>query len=99
MFHKVALTALSFLAILSAQQVGTLTAVTHPNLPCDDALTLKFVTKGANTNVGSHLYLMNSESENEPFKFVNQNFTFDVGASNLPCGLAGALYFSENGCR
>ncbi|KAG6832993.1 Exoglucanase [Tephrocybe sp. NHM501043] len=162
MFPKVALTALSFLAIVSAQQVGTLTAETHPKLPwykctksggcasqssgavtldanwrwthattgatncytgntwdetlCPDgvtcaancaldgadysgtygdALTLKFVTKGANTNVGSRLYLMNSDDRYEMFKLVNQEFTFDVDVSNLPCGLNGALYFSE----
>ncbi|KAG6907917.1 Exoglucanase, partial [Tephrocybe rancida] len=167
MFPKVALTALSFLAIVSAQQVGTLTAETHPKLPwykctksggcasqstgavtldanwrwthstsgstncytgqtwdktlcpdgatcatncaldgadysgvygvttSGDALTLKFVTKGANTNVGSRLYLLNSDSKYELFKLLNQEFTFDVDVSNLPCGLNGALYFSE----
>ncbi|KAG6830311.1 Exoglucanase 1, partial [Tephrocybe sp. NHM501043] len=167
MFPKVALTALSFLAIVSAQQVGTLTTETHPKLPwykctksggcvsqssgavtldanwrwlhstsgstncytgnswdaslcpdgttcaancaldgadysgtygvsvSGDALTLKFVTKGSNTNVGSRLYLMNSDSQYEMFKLVNQEFTFDVDVSNLPCGLNGALYFSE----
>ena len=26
---------------------------------------------------------------------MNQEFTFDVDVSNLPCGLNGALYFSE----
>ncbi|CAE6459644.1 unnamed protein product [Rhizoctonia solani] len=29
------------------------------------------------------------------FKLKNQEFTFDVDVSNLPCGLNGALYFSE----
>ncbi|KAG9080348.1 hypothetical protein FRC06_006757, partial [Ceratobasidium sp. 370] len=46
-----------------------------------NALTLKFVT--TNTN-GKNL-----------FKLKNQEFTFDVDVSNLPCGLNGALYFSE----
>ncbi|KAF8058516.1 cellobiohydrolase I [Lyophyllum atratum] len=167
MFPKLALTALSFLAIVSAQQVGTNTAETHPKLPWQkctssgcaaqsagaitldanwrwvhtttgytncytgntwdatlcpdgktcasncavdgadysgtygittsgDALTLKFVTSNANgKNIGSRVYLMNSDSKYEMFKLLNQEFTFDVDVSNLPCGLNGALYFSE----
>ena len=27
------------------------------------------------------------------FKLLNQEFSFEVDASNLPCGLNGALYF------
>ncbi|KAJ7034505.1 glycoside hydrolase [Mycena alexandri] len=51
-----------------------------------NALTLKFVT-GA--NVGSRVYLMapGSTTEYQTFKFENQEF--------LPCGLNGALYFSQ----
>ncbi|KAG6810100.1 Exoglucanase [Tricholoma furcatifolium] len=61
-----------------------------------DALTLKFVTtSGSQKNVGSRLYLLNSDTEYEVFKLVNQEFSFDVDVSNLPCGLNGALYFSE----
>ncbi|QRV97539.1 beta-1,4-D-glucan cellobiohydrolase [Ceratobasidium sp. AG-Ba] len=61
------------------------------------ALTLKFVTKGSSgNNVGSRVYLMDSsDSKYEMFKLKNQEFTFDVDVSNLPCGLNGALYFSE----
>ena len=29
------------------------------------------------------------------FKLKNKEFTFDVDASQLPCGLNGALYFVE----
>ena len=29
------------------------------------------------------------------FQLLNQEFTFDVDVSQLPCGLNGALYFSE----
>lgn len=57
-----------------------------------NALTLKFVT---GTNVGSRVYLMASETEYEMFKLLNSEFTFDVDVSQLPCGLNGALYFSE----
>ncbi|KAG6818592.1 hypothetical protein H0H93_003689 [Arthromyces matolae] len=167
MFPKAALTALAFLAVVSAQQVGTNTAETHPKLPwyqctkaggcvsqssgsvvldanwrwthstsgytncytgnawdstlcpddvtcaancalegadyantygvttSGDALTLKFVTQSSQKNVGSRLYLLNSDSQYQIFKLVNQEFTFDVDVSNLPCGLNGALYFSE----
>jgi len=55
-------------------------------------LTLKFVT---GTNVGSRVYLMASETEYEMFELLNSEFTFDVDVSQLPCGLNGALYFSE----
>ncbi|KAG6809058.1 hypothetical protein H0H92_001761 [Tricholoma furcatifolium] len=166
MFPKAILTAFSFLAFVSAQQIGTLTAETHPSLtwyqcttsggctstsgsitldanwrwthevgsstncytgntwdtticPDDvtcaancaldgadysstygvttsgDALTLDFVTVSSQTNVGSRLYLMSSDTEYQIFKPINQEITFDVDVSNLPCGLNGAVYFSQ----
>ncbi|KAF8058594.1 cellobiohydrolase I [Lyophyllum atratum] len=168
MFPKLALISLTFLAVVSAQQVGTNQAETHPKLSwqkctkggscttqstgsvvldsnwrwvhkvgdytncytgntwdktlCPDgktcaancalegadytgtygisasgnALTMKFVTNNSNgKNIGSRVYLMNSDSKYEMFKVLNQEFTFDVDVSNLPCGLNGALYFSE----
>jgi cellulose 1,4-beta-cellobiosidase len=62
-----------------------------------DALTLKFVTVSEQKNVGSRLYLMapGSETEYQKFQLINQEFTFDVDVSQLPCGLNGALYFSQ----
>ncbi|CAA7270083.1 unnamed protein product [Cyclocybe aegerita] len=45
-------------------------------------------------NIGSRVYLMASESRYQMFKVLNQEFTFDVDVSQLPCGLNGALYFS-----
>ncbi|KAJ3775865.1 cellulase CEL7A [Lentinula raphanica] len=62
-----------------------------------NALTLKFVTQSAQTNVGSRLYLMapGSTTEYQTFQLVNQEFTFDVDVSQLPCGLNGAVYFSQ----
>ncbi|KAF8887099.1 cellobiohydrolase I-I [Infundibulicybe gibba] len=166
MFPKISLLSLTFLAVVSAQQVGTNTAETHPKLPwskctasgctvqsagaivldsnwrwlhsttgttncytgntwdatlCPDgatcakncaldgadysgtygittsgnALTLKFVTSSAQKNIGSRVYLMASDTAYQEFKLLNQEFTFDVDVSNLPCGLNGALYFSE----
>jgi cellulose 1,4-beta-cellobiosidase len=59
-----------------------------------NALTLKFVTKGQySTNIGSRLYLMASDTAYQEFDLLNQEFTFDVDVSNLPCGLNGAVYF------
>jgi cellulose 1,4-beta-cellobiosidase len=62
-----------------------------------NALKLNFVTKGDNTNVGSRTYLMaaGSQTKYQMLKLMNQEFTFDVDVSKLPCGLNGALYFSE----
>ncbi|KAH7098582.1 glycoside hydrolase [Auriculariales sp. MPI-PUGE-AT-0066] len=57
-----------------------------------DSLSLRFVT---GNNVGSRVYLMASDSEYEMFDFGNNEFTFDVDVSKLPCGLNGAMYFSE----
>jgi cellulose 1,4-beta-cellobiosidase len=31
----------------------------------------------------------------EMFMLLNQEFTFDVDVSNMPCGVNGALYFVE----
>ncbi|KAI9734310.1 MAG: hypothetical protein M1834_002414 [Cirrosporium novae-zelandiae] len=59
------------------------------------ALTLKFVTKSSTTNIGSRLYLLSDESTYKLFQLKNQEFSFDVDVSNLPCGLNGALYMIE----
>ena len=56
------------------------------------ALKLNFVTHG---NVGSRLYLLDSETQYKLFKLKNKEFTFDVDVSKLPCGLNGALYLVE----
>ncbi|KAL1941103.1 hypothetical protein VTO73DRAFT_7315 [Trametes versicolor] len=168
MFPTAALLSLSFVAIAYGQQVGTLTAESHPKLSvqqcttggscstlqrsvvldsnwrwlhdvsgstncytgntwdatlCPDPTTcaancaldgadytgtygittsgnelnLKFVTDGQySTNIGSRVYLLSDDdSTYEMFNLKNQEFTFDVDMSNLPCGLNGALYFVE----
>ncbi|KAF4973080.1 hypothetical protein FSARC_511 [Fusarium sarcochroum] len=56
-------------------------------------LSLDFVTKGANTNVGSRLYLMEDEETYQGFTLLGNEFTFDVDVSEISCGLNGALYF------
>lgn len=72
-------------ALDGADYSGTYGITTSGN-----ALTLKFVT---GSNVGSRTYLMNSETTYKEFKLLNNEFTFDVDVSQLPCGLNGALYF------
>lgn len=58
-----------------------------------NALTLDFVR---GSNVGSRTYLMAPDDQNyQMFNLNNQEFTFDIDMSSLPCGLNGALYFSE----
>jgi len=63
-----------------------------------NALTMKFVTQGSSStsaNIGSRVYLMSDDSTYQMFKLLNREFSFDVDVSNLPCGLNGALYFSQ----
>ncbi|KAG8901421.1 Exoglucanase 1 [Tulasnella sp. 417] len=78
-------------AIDGADYSGTYGITTSGN-----ALTLKFVTNNSNgKNVGARVYLMSDDTHYNIFKVMNQEFTFDVDVSNLPCGLNGAVYFSE----
>ena len=56
------------------------------------ALTLKFKTA---SNVGSRVYLMETDTKYQIFNPKNKEFTFDVNLSGLGCGLNGALYFSQ----
>ena len=60
------------------------------------SLKLNFVTHGPySVNIGSRLYLLDSETQYKLFKLKNKEFTFDVDVSQLPCGLNGALYLVE----
>lgn len=70
--------------------IGTYGITTSSN-----ALTLKFVTTSQQKNVGSRVYLLDagSDSKYKLFNLLNQEFTFTVDVSKLPCGLNGALYF------
>lgn len=61
-----------------------------------NALNLKFVTEHAyGKTIGSRVYLMEagSQTKYQTFNLLNNEFTFDVDVSKLPCGLNGALYF------
>ncbi|KAG7086446.1 hypothetical protein E1B28_002399 [Marasmius oreades] len=77
-------------ALDGADYSGTYGITTSGN-----SLSLKFITKGPfSTNIGSRVYLMDpTDSKYQMFDMRNQEFTFDVDMSKLPCGLNGALYF------
>ena len=78
-------------ALDGADYSGTYGITTSGN-----ALTLQFVTTGSSTNVGSRVYLMAAgDTEYQMFQLKNQEFTFDVDLSQLPCGLNGAVYFVQ----
>jgi len=77
-------------ALDGADYSGTYGITTSGN-----ALTMKFVTTSSQKNIGSRVYLLADQSHYQMFQLLNTEFTFDVDVSNLPCGLNGALYFSE----
>ncbi|KAI5782026.1 cellulose 1,4-beta-cellobiosidase precursor [Peziza echinospora] len=79
-------------AVDGADYSGTYGITTSGN-----AVTHQFVKVGPySTNIGSRVYLMDStDTKYQMFYLKNQEFTFDVDASNLVCGLNGALYFVE----
>jgi cellulose 1,4-beta-cellobiosidase len=59
-----------------------------------NSLSLKLVTEHADgKSIGSRVYLMENENSYQMFNLLNNEFTFDVDVSKLPCGLNGALYF------
>ncbi|KAF4045764.1 Glycosyl hydrolase family 7 [Phytophthora infestans] len=61
-----------------------------------DSVSLKLVTKGPySTNVGSRLYVLESDEKYKVYKLLNQEFTFDVDISKVDCGLNSALYFVD----
>merc|ERR1719410_1086389 len=53
---------------------------------------LHFKTK---SNVGSRIYLLDSSDKYKQFSLKNREIAFDVDVSKLPCGMNGAVYFSE----
>jgi cellulose 1,4-beta-cellobiosidase len=60
-----------------------------------NALTLKFITQATQKNIGSRVYLMASDTAYQMFSLPNNEISFDVDVSQLPCGLNGAVYFVE----
>jgi cellulose 1,4-beta-cellobiosidase len=64
-----------------------------------DALTLNIYKTDPVTNVTSgsspRVYLLEDDDTYVHFQLLNQEFSFDVDVSEVPCGINGALYFSE----
>nr|pir cellobiohydrolase (EC 3.2.1.91) - Corticium rolfsii (Strain AHU9627) [Agroathelia rolfsii]BAC81967.1 cellobiohydrolase [Agroathelia rolfsii] len=60
-----------------------------------NAVTLNFVTQGSQTNVGSRVYLLSDDTHYQTFSLLNKEFSFDVDASNIGCGINGAVYFVQ----
>ena len=64
-----------------------------------DAVTLNIFKTDPATNVTSmsspRIYLLADDNTYDQFKLLNQEFSFDVDVSKVPCGINGALYFSE----
>ena len=54
---------------------------------------LDFSTEGG--NVGSRLYIRDTEHSYKMFKLLNREFTLDVNMKKLGCGTNGAVYFIE----
>ncbi|KAE8375282.1 putative endo-beta-1,4-glucanase celB [Aspergillus bertholletiae] len=64
----------------------------------NDTLTLHQYLKTGNDikSVSPRVYLLAEDGENySMLQLLNQEFTFDVDASTLVCGMNGALYLSE----
>jgi cellulose 1,4-beta-cellobiosidase len=59
-----------------------------------DELSLQFVKEHEyGKNIGSRVYLMESDDTYQMFNLLGNEFTFDVDVSGISCGLNGALYF------
>lgn len=59
-----------------------------------DELRLNFVTEHEyGTNIGSRLYLMESDDAYQTFDLLGNELAFDVDLSTVGCGLNSALYF------
>ncbi|KAJ6564374.1 hypothetical protein B0H19DRAFT_77809 [Mycena capillaripes] len=66
----------------------------------DYAGTYGVTTNGSALNLlfgngGARVYLLDDTDNYVNFHVMNQEFTFDVDVSNVPCAYNGALYFSE----
>lgn len=67
-------------------------------LASDTAVTLRnYLFDGKeHRGISPRVYLLAEDGENyEPIKLLNQEISFQVDASNVGCGMNGALYLSE----
>ncbi|KAE8964900.1 Exoglucanase 1 [Phytophthora rubi] len=65
----------------------------HSITTAGQTLKMKLETPGG---VGTRVYMLDASGKKyKQFQLLNQEFTFDVDMSLLPCGSNGALYFSK----
>ena len=50
---------------------------------------------GVTTLASPRAYLLANETQYDMFKLLNQEITYDIDVSQVPCGINGALYLSE----
>lgn len=60
-----------------------------------DPIGVKLDFSTAGGNVGSRLYIKDTEHSYKMFKLLNREFTLDVKMKKLGCGTNGAVYFIE----
>ncbi|KAF8904034.1 glycosyl hydrolase family 7-domain-containing protein [Mucidula mucida] len=66
----------------------------QPTRPSAEPVNTEIIFADKNQkNIGSRVYLMQDQDNYQMFSLKNQEFTFDVDVSQLPCGLNGAVYF------
>ena len=58
-------------------------------------LNLYKTTNGVASEISPRAYLLANNSTYALFKLLNQEFSFDVDTSKVPCAINGALYLSE----
>lgn len=58
-----------------------------------NSVTLNLFLNG--TAPSPRIYLLANENEYNMFQLLNREFTYTVDVSQVPCGVNGALYFSE----
>jgi cellulose 1,4-beta-cellobiosidase len=60
-----------------------------------NALTLNLFTNNGTDASSPRVYLLQNDTAYAKFQVLNKEFTYDVDVSKVPCGVNGALYFSE----
>lgn len=61
----------------------------------DDSLTLNLFSEDGTSASSPRVYLLGDSDSYVNFQLLNREFTYDVDVSKLPCGVNGALHFSE----
>jgi cellulose 1,4-beta-cellobiosidase len=59
------------------------------------SVKLNLFTNNGSNMASPRIYLLQNATNYAMFQLLNREFTYDVDVSQLPCGVNGALYFSE----